>query len=127
CVSVVLPADEVFGGEQYLANSAVVVGEGLAVASHEDALTDRGDGLASGKVLRTRGESQWRDSGGDGARGDENDVGALLTAPSQHCHEMTQPLEVEAAGGLGQGGGADLDDDSSGLGNVGALLNDHSF
>src|SRR5699024_7978885 len=67
CVSVVLPADEVFGGEQYLANSAVVVGEGLAVASHEDALTDRGDGLASGKVLRTRGESQWRDSGGDGA------------------------------------------------------------
>src|SRR5690606_114292 len=94
-VAVVVAADEVLGGEEHLAHAPAVLGEGLGVPRHEDALAHRGGRLRGGEVLRPHGQTERRDAGGDGAGGDEDDLLTGVAPVGEHLDERVQAREVE--------------------------------
>ena len=65
------------------------------------------------RSLGRRRQSERLDAGGDGARGDDDDVGAGLHPRLDRVGEPGQPAGVEHAGRRGQRGGADLDHDAA--------------
>ena len=92
-VAVVRPADDVFAGQQHLADRLGVAAEAGRVALGEQQLTDAGTGLQRREVAGAARQPERRDSRGDGAAGDQHDVAGL---PGEHVDEGVDPARVQA-------------------------------
>ncbi len=116
-VAVVGAAAGVVGGEEHLADADAVTREGGGVAGDQEPLADAGCGLLAGEVLGAADQAERGEPGGDGTAGDEDDL-AFAAVPDlgQDVDEGVDAVGVEAAGGGGERGGADLDDDPAGTG-----------
>ncbi len=116
-VAVVAAAAGVVGGEEDLADADAVARERGGVAGHEEALPDAGGGLLAGEVLGPADEAERGESGGDGSAGDEDDLASAAVPDfGEDVDEGVDPVGVEPAGGRGERGRADLDDDPPGAG-----------
>jgi hypothetical protein len=73
-----LPAPQVVVGEEDLGDVEAVFAEQAVVGGHELALTDGGTGLELGEGLGALFEVEDAHAGGNGAGGDEDDLGAGL-------------------------------------------------
>ena len=115
-VAVVAAPGDVVDGEQHLPGADAVAGELLGVAVHQQPLADRGGRLLAGEVARAAAQAERGQPGGDGAGGDQHDLGAAAAGLGQRVDERAHPVGVDAAGGGGQRRGADLDHDPAGAG-----------
>ena len=92
-------ADDVFTGQQHLADGAGVAGEARRVTLRQEQLSDAGAGLQGGQIARSLGKPQRCDPRGDGTTGDEHDV-ALFDG--QRVDEGVDPGGVQPVVGGGQ-------------------------
>ena len=114
-VAVVRAPGHVVEGEQHLPDDDAVPGELLGVAVHQQPLADRRRRLLGGQRAGSPLEAERGQAGGDGAGGDEHDLRAATAYVGEDVDQGGQAAGVEAAGGGGQRGRADLDDDALGV------------
>ena len=113
-VAVVAAAGQVVGGQQHLADGDVVPGERVGVGLHQPQLADARRRLGGGQVAGPAAHAQRRQTGGDRAGGDEDDLAARGPHRAEDVDQRRQPRGVEAAGQRRQRRGADLDHDPPG-------------
>ncbi len=114
-VEVAATIGEVFAGEQDLADGNLVVAEELAVDFHEARLANGGEHLFGGDVARECGVADGLAADGDGARADDDELVALLVQGGDDAHEFDHVRDGELGLALGEGGGAEFEDDSFGV------------
>ena len=117
-VAVVRPPGHVVERQQHLPGHETVAGELLGVAVHQQPLPHRGGRLLRGEATGAPGQPERGEAGGDGAGGDQHDLHATLAGRGEHVDERAHTVGVDPAGGGGERGGADLDDDASCLGHL---------
>ena len=105
-VAVVRPADQVVGGEQHLADGAIVAGEGVVVVRHEDPLADGGCSLRRRQVARTPAQAQRGDAGGDGPRGHQDELSAPMPGVAECVDELVDAGDVDPRRHAGKDGRA---------------------
>jgi hypothetical protein len=98
-VGIVRTACDVVGRQQDLPHGEVVHPEREAVRRNESPLTNAGCRLLGSKVTWATGQTQRREAGRDGARGDQDDLSAEVPAGRDHVHERAEPGGIEFATG----------------------------
>ena len=119
-VAVVTAPGHVVGRQQDLPDDEPVPGELLGVAVHEESLTHGGRGLLRGQGPRAAGQPEGCEAGGDRTGRDQDDLRAAAARGGEHVDEAAYALGVDAPGGGGEGGRADLDHDPAGRGDLAA-------
>ena len=76
-VAIVASPRDVVDRQQHLPDPQTVRGKGVAVAGHQQSLTDRSSGLLRRQVTRPGPQPHRGQAGGDRAGRDEHDLGAL--------------------------------------------------
>ena len=108
-VAVVRAADQVVRGEQHLPDGEAGPGEGRRVPLDQQHLPDAGRGLLGGEVARAGRQAERGEPGGDGAGGDQHQLGAGGPAGGERVDQPVEPAGIQAAGRGGQRRRADLD------------------
>ena len=100
--------------QQDLRDGVAVFREQLVVGVHKLALAHGGRGLLGRHVHRLFAEAQLAYAHADGARGDEDHFVARVLEIAEYLAQRLHLPDVEPPRGVGDGGGADLDDDAHG-------------
>ena len=114
-MEVLLPAaavGDVRRGDEELADDVVILGEELVVNIHQLALADRGGRLLARHILGALGQVELAEAHGNGAGGNENDLVARVLQVAERFAQPLHPLNVQPSCGVGERGGAHLDNDT---------------
>ena len=90
----------------------VILGEELVVNVHQLALADRGGRLLARHILGALGQVELAEAHGNGAGGNENDLVARVLQVAERFAQPLHPLNVQPSCGVGERGGAHLDNDT---------------
>lgn len=99
-------------GDQQLCHRVAIPGEQLVVGVHQFALANGGSGLLGGNIPGTLRQVELAHAHGNGTGGDQNDLVPGVFQIAEDLAKTFDPGNVQSAGGMGQRGGADLDNDS---------------
>ena len=105
----------ILAGEQDLGHGVVILEEQPVVGVHQLALAHGGGGLLGGHVGGLAGQVQLAHAHADGAGGDQNHLMAGVFQVGEHLDQLLHVADVQPPGGVGQGGGAHLYNDSHGI------------
>ena len=100
------------GGEQDLRHRVVVFGKQLVVGVHQFTLTHGSGSLLGGDVLGPFLQAQLAHAHADGTGGHQDHLMTGVFDVGDHLGQKLHPANVQMAGGMGQGGGTELDDDA---------------
>jgi pyrimidine oxygenase len=119
-VPVVPAPHQVVRGEQHLAGADAVPGELRRVPCDQQPLADARRRLLGGQVARPLPQAERRHARRDRAGGDQQHLPAATDPGRESSGQRLDADVVDRATACGQRGGADLDHNSRGLGDVGA-------
>ena len=103
---------DVLPGDQQLGHGVVVLAEELIISIHQFALAHGGGGLLGGDVGGTLAQAQLAHAHADGAGGHQDHLMTRILDVADDLAQLLHQPDVQMSGRVGQGAGADLDDDA---------------
>ena len=103
---------DILAGDQQLGYGVVIFSKELVVDVHEFALPYGCRCLLAWDVFGTASEPQLPHAHADGTGGDQNHLMSRIFDIADDLTQLCHPPDVQVPAGVGQGGGAHLDDDT---------------
>ena len=111
-ILVALLGANILAGDQQLGHGVVVFTEELVVGVHQLALTHGGSSLFGGDILGPLQKAQFADTHTDGTGRNQNHLMTGVFDVGDGFAKLFHQPDIQVAGGMGQGGSADFDDNA---------------